>query len=248
MRRASTVGILTVVFVLSYSVRAEEKQMTASPAPPKDAIVLFDGQNLDQWTRTDGVSPADWTIKDGYAEGHPATSGGRNNDIQTKQKFKDYHLHLEFWLPKSPPEKTGEQKANSGVFLQRFYEIQILDSYGKPKEELKKGDCGAVYRQKPPDENACLPPEQWQTYDIDFKAARFDDQKNKLSKALVTVVLNGKTVQKDVEIDGATRAGVTESMDNNEDVIIVQYHGHPVRFRNIWIVPKQEENAAKPSN
>ena len=83
-------------------------------------------------------------------------------------------------------------------------------------------------------------PEQWQSYDIDFKAARFDDNHHKLSKAVVTVVQNGIPVQKDVEIDGATRAGVKEPMDNNQDVIILQYHGHPVRFRNVWIVPKQE--------
>ena len=245
MRRANWVGLLTVVLVFSLNLQAEDQpaeQAAESAAPPKDAIVLFDGKNLDQWQRNDG-SPADWTIKDGYAEGKPPAAGGHGNDIQTKQKFKDYHLHLEFWLPQTPG-KNGEAKANSGVFLQRYYEIQILDSYGKTKEELKKGDCGAVYRQKEPDENACLPPEQWQTYDIDFKAARFEDHK-KASKAVVSVVLNGKQVQKDIEIDGATRAGAKESMDNNEDVIIVQYHGHPVRFRNIWIVPKQDASEAK---
>ena len=86
------------------------------------------------------------------------------------------------------PGATGEKKANSGVYLQQYYEIQILDSYGTPKDQLKKGDCGAVYRQKAPDVNACLPPEQWQTYDIDLKSARFDDQHNKLSKAVVSVV------------------------------------------------------------
>jgi hypothetical protein len=251
MRRANLVGLLTVVLAFSLNVRAEDKPAEQAPqasapseAPPKDAIVLFDGTNLDQWTKIDGKTPAEWTIKDGYAEGKASTTGGHGNDIQTKQKFKDYHLHLEFWLPQTPG-KNGEAKANSGVFLQRFYEIQILDSYGKSKDELKKGDCGAVYRQKVPDENACLPPEQWQTYDIDFKAARFDNDHNKLSKAVVTVVLNGKTVQKDVEIDGATRAGTKESMDNNEDVIIVQYHGHPVRFRNIWIVPKTDTTDSK---
>lgn len=246
MRRAWIVAVLTVVFAVSANVRADEPKAEeqASTPPPKDAIVLFDGTNLDQWTKIDGKTPADWTIKDGYMEGVPATGAIKRNDIQTKQKFKDYHLHLEFWLPQTPGA-TGEKKANSGVYLQQYYEIQILDSYGTPKDQLKKGDCGAVYRQKAPDVNACLPPEQWQTYDIDFKSARFDDQHHKLSKAVVSVVQNGKQVQKDVEIDGATRAGVKEPMDNNEDVIILQYHGHPVRFRNVWIVPKQEANEAK---
>ena len=117
MRRANWVGLLTVVLVLPLNLRAEDKPAEPAPqaaapseAPPKDAIVLFDGTNLDQWTKADGKSPAEWTLKDGYAEGKPPTSGGHGNDIQTKQKFKDYNLHLEFWLPPTPG-KTDEAKA-----------------------------------------------------------------------------------------------------------------------------------------
>lgn len=239
MRRASIVGLLTVSLSLAVATGAQEKPQDAgdaSSAPPAGAMVLFDGKDLSQWTKADG-SPAEWTIKDGYVEGRPPASGHGENDIQTKQKFKDFHLHLEFWVPKTPESVKGEAKSNSGVFLQRFYEIQILDSASK--EPAGKGDCGALYRQKAPDVNAALPAEQWQTYDIDFKAARFDEKKNRTSKAVVSIVHNGKTVQKDVEIDGATRRGASESGDN-EDVIILQYHGHPVRFRNVWIEPKED--------
>ena len=171
MRRASIVGLLTVVVSLSFAVwRRRRPKIPRSLHRPRHtgAIVLFDGKDLSQWTKTDG-SPADWTLKDGYAEGKAPASGHGGNDIQTKQKFKDFHLHLEFWVPKTPESVKGEAKSNSGVFLQRFYEIQILDS--ADKNPAGKGDCGAVYRQKAPDVNAALPAEQWQTYDIDFKAA-----------------------------------------------------------------------------
>jgi len=191
------------------------------------AIVLFDGSNTDAWTTKDD-QPCPWKILD---DADAMEAGG--GDIVSKQKFEDYQLHLEFWLPKNPPEVKGQARSNSGVFLQHRYEIQILDSYG---QEARKDGCGSIYNRKKPKENACTPPETWQTYDITFKAARFDADGNKTSNARVTVIHNGVTIHQDAEIEGPTRSGVTDEVPGPAPIIL-QDHKNPVRFRNIWVLP-----------
>src|SRR5262249_53247014 len=132
--------------------------------PPKYATVLFDGSGLANWVALQGGGPAKWTVKDGYLE-----VGPRSGDIHTKDVFTDFQLHVEFWLPLMETAR-GQARANSGVYLQGLYEIQVLDSYGV---EPKHDDCGGIYQVAPPLRNACKKPERWQTFDIAFRAPRF---------------------------------------------------------------------------
>ena len=128
-------------------------------------------------------------------------------DIRTKQNFGDFKLHVEFWLPNFPPDVTGQRRANSGVYLQNRYEIQVLDTFGKPT--LEQLDSASIYGKRAPDSNAGTAPETWQTYDITFRAARFNGS-TKTENARVTVVWNGVTVHNNVAIDGPTGGGSGE--------------------------------------
>ena len=223
------VVLCTCLALLSADLRADEA--AASAKPPEGAVVLFDGTNLDQWESAKG-GPAKWKLEDGAMV--VARGAG---DIVTKQKFKDCKLHLEFNVPATPGEQREQARGNSGVFLQRVYEIQILNSHGFP---LTKGSCGAVYNQKPADVNASTPPETWQTYDITYRAPRFAADGKKTANARVTVVHNGQTIHDDVEIPHATRGPKSPDATDAADVIVLQDHQHPVKFRNIWIVPLDE--------
>jgi hypothetical protein len=191
-----------------------------------ERIQLFDGEHRDKWQHTDGRTPEWPLVGDGAME---VCCG----DIRTKQGFKDFKLHVEFWLPKMPPDVTGQARANSGVYLQERYEVQILDSYGD--DTPANNEAGAIYQQKPADVNAAKPPETWQTYDISFRAARFDDSGNKVEDARVTVVWNGVTVHDNVALDGPTGAGAPEGPTMG--AIRLQDHGNTVRYRNVWIEP-----------
>jgi hypothetical protein len=191
-------------------------------------IQLFDGSNLNQWSRTNG-SPATWPVSGGSME----VLGG---DIKTKQSFGDFKLHVEFWLPNFPPDITGQRRANSGVYLQNRYEIQVLDTFGKTTP-LTSGDSASIYAKRAPDSNAGTAPETWQTYEITFRAARFNGT-TKTENARVTVVWNGVTVHNDVAIDGPTGGGSPEAPSGGP--IRLQDHGDPGpnnRYRNIWIEP-----------
>ena len=193
-------------------------------APPSDAVVLFDGTTLDNWTKRDG-GPAVWPVKNGEME----TVGG---DIMTRRKFTDFHLHIEFWCNDSPASVTGQGRANSGVFLQGRYEIQVLDSFGINRAP-GKGDCGAVYNHAAPLTNACLPPEHWQAYDIYFRAPRFGAGE-KTENARVTVLHNGQIIHNNVEIFAPTGAPVDENV-SEPGPLLLQDHGNHVRFRNLWV-------------
>ncbi len=193
---------------------------------PIGAIVLFDGENTDGWTTRHG-KPCPWKV----LEDESMVAGG--GDIISKEKFEDVQLHVEFWLPNHPPEVKGQARGNSGVYLQGRYEIQILDSYGLPAE---KHGCGAIYGKKKPRENACTPPETWQSYDIKYQAAKFDADGKKTKNARVSVIHNGVTIHDDVEIDGPTRAGMEEETPGPAPIML-QDHGNPVRFRNIYVIP-----------
>jgi hypothetical protein len=149
---------------------------------------------------------------------------------RTSNSVRDFQLHLEFRTP-FMPEARGQARGNSGVYIQERYEVQILDSFGLP---LANNECGALYRQQPPDLNICLPPGQWQTYDITFRAARFDSQGNKICPARVTVLHNGQPIHCDRMLPTKTGAGKPEGAELRP--ILFQDHGNPVAFANIWLV------------
>jgi hypothetical protein len=193
---------------------------------PQDAIVLFDGKDLSQWTHKDG-SPAKWRVADNYAEVVP-----KAGDIFTRQSFGDMQLHVEFAEP-APPHGEDQDRGNSGVIIMGLYEIQVLDSY--QSKTYPDGQAGAVYGQYPPLVNASRPPGQWQTYDIVFHAPRFDAAGKLLRAADVTVLHNGVLVQDHVEIHGPTATGEPYKAHAAKLPLQLQDHNHPVRFRNVWI-------------
>ena len=194
-------------------------------ARPADAVVLFDGKDLSNWAYVDSGKPAEWKVENGYME----VKGG---NIRSKQEFGDHQLHVEFWLPRMS-DAAGQGRANSGVYVQGSYEIQVLDSYG-----LKSGggDCGAIYGVGPPMTNACRPAEQWQTYDIFFRAARFDANGAKTANARMSVLHNGVWIHVDVEVPGPTAAAMPRD-EKAPGPVMLQDHGSPVRFRNVWVRP-----------
>ena len=192
---------------------------------PTKRITLFDGTNLDAWEKTSG-GPATWPVANGAVE----SLGG---DIRTKEKFGDFRMHVEWYQPHYPPEVTGQARGNSGVYIQERYEIQVLESYGLAPQN---NTAGAIYLKKPPDVNAARPSGQWQTYDIVFRAARYDSAGTKIANARVTLVWNGVVVHNDVPIDGKTGNGQAENPAPGH--LRLQDHGDPgenPKFRKIWI-------------
>ncbi|MZD03503.1 DUF1080 domain-containing protein [Streptomyces sp. SID5785] len=191
-------------------------------------VTLFDGTaaSQSQWQHTDGRT-AQWPLAD---ERSMEVCCG---DLRTKEAYQDFSLHVEFRVPLLPDDVTGQNRGNSGVYLQERYEVQILDSYGDTT--LDNNEAGAIYLQKAPDVNAATAPETWQTYDITFRAARFDADGAKTADARVTVVWNGKKVHDDVAIDGPTGSGAPEGPAAG--AVRLQDHGNKVRFRNLRIEP-----------
>jgi len=189
--------------------------------------VLFDGTDLSQWAADSG--PAKWKVDSGYMEVVAGTGS-----IHTARGFGDCQLHVE-WMTPLPPQGEGQERGNSGVFLMGHYEIQVLDSYDN--KTYFHGQAGSVYKQYAPLVNASRPPGQWQSYDIIFRAPRFDEQGKPIERARVTVLHNGALIQNNVEIFGNTyndRAAVYTAHAPLEPLRL-QDHGNPVRYRNIWI-------------
>ncbi|CAL9665690.1 family 16 glycoside hydrolase [Streptomyces sp. enrichment culture] len=191
-------------------------------------IALFDGTaaSQEQWQHRDGRKVA-WPLAE---ERSMEVCCG---DIRTKDAYQDFRLHVEFRVPLLPDDVTGQDRGNSGIYLQDRYELQILDSYGDTTPGTD--EAGAIYLKKAPDTNAATAPETWQTYDILFRAARFDENGAKTADARVTVVWNGRTVHDDVALDGPTAAGRAETPAAG--AIRLQDHGNKVRFRNIRVEP-----------
>jgi len=190
--------------------------------PPADALVLFDGKDLSKFS-----GGQQWIIKDGYA-----ISNG--NGITTKQAFGDCQLHVE-WATPEKIEGSGQGRGNSGVYLMERYEVQILDSYNNPT--YFDGEAGSIYKQHPPLVNVCRKPGEWQTFDIIFTAPRFDEKGKLVTPAYVTVLQNGVLVQNHFEIKGTTAWDKPPAYSAHppKAPLHLQYHGNPVRFRNIWI-------------
>ena len=197
--------------------------------PPSDAMVLFDGSSLSAWRLADAPDqPARWKIGDGYME---VVAGGGN--IATTSAFGDVQLHIEFMAP-APAHGEGQERGNSGVFLMGIYEVQVLDSYQNPT--YADGAAAAVYGQYPPLVNASRPPGEWQTYDIVFHRPRFDPSGNVTTRARMTILHNGVLVQDDVVLTGPTAHKQRPPYVQHADrlPLILQDHGDPVRFRNVW--------------
>ncbi len=218
--------------------RTQSTQTVTVRANTKAKITLFSGDGLAAWERVRGGA-ANWQTRADYVEVKPGSKVSDNN-LRTKETFGDFRLHLEFWVPKTPAGTPEQARGNSGVYLQGRYEVQILDSYGRTLSG--KNDAGAVYEVKDASKNASLPPETWQSYDLEFRAARFENGK-KVQDARVSVVWNGQLVQDKTVIPGPTRLGDPE---RSSDVgsggvllgpIVLQDHGYRVRFRNVWLEP-----------
>jgi hypothetical protein len=188
---------------------------TLGQKPPPGAIVIFDGTGVDRLV--DGRMTDDGLLMEG------ATS---------RDTYGDATLHLEFLLPYQPLDR-GQGRANSGCYVHGCYEVQILDSFGL---EGRDNECGGIYKAAAPDVNMCLPPLAWQTYDIDFTAARFEDGR-KVRNARMTVRHNGVVIHPDREIPAMTPGG-PQQQEGPTGPLFLQDHGNPVRFRNVWVLPK----------
>lgn len=202
---------------------------------PSDAVVLFDGKDLSKW-RGDKGDPK-WEIVDG---GVAATKKGAGS-LVSRDEFGDCQIHLE-WAAPNPPKGNDQGRGNSGVLIFGRYEIQVLDNFNNPT--YADGHAGAVYGQHPPLVNALRPPGEWQSYDILFTAPKFKEDGSVDKPAHVTVLVNGVVVQNNAEIIGsvAFRALAKYQKHGPRGPIVLQDHGNPVRFRNIWVRPIGEES------
>ncbi|MFO0956576.1 MAG: DUF1080 domain-containing protein [Isosphaeraceae bacterium] len=180
--------------------------------PPPGAIVLFDGSGVDHWNSAS------------MTDDHLLKVGG-----VTKRGFRDFAMHVEFRTPFMPYAR-GQNRGNSGVYLLRLYEVQILDSFGL---DGKANECGSLYTKAAPSIHMCYPPLSWQTYDIECRAARFDTDGNKIENAMISVLHNGIRVQDEVILRESTHKGYVEK--DLPATILLQNHNTPVTFRNVWI-------------
>ncbi len=188
-------------------------------------VVLFDGMSWEDWVTRDGRRSS-WVVQD---DGSVVADG---SDAVSTRSFGDFQLHVEFLCPPMAGEQ-GQARANSGVYLHGRYEVQVLDSYG---QEPAPNGCGAVYSIAKPLVNASLPPGQWQTYDITLRAPRYDRGGRLLEHARVTVVHNGTAIHNNLQLPKAT-PGAFDRGSDTMGPILLQYHGDPVRYRNIWVRP-----------
>jgi len=202
---------------------------SAQATPPSDAIVLFDGKSLSNWRDKKTGGPAPWTVED-------SDMVAAKGDIQTTNEMGDMQLHVEFCEP-DPGQHAGQDRGNSGVFLMGRYEIQVLDCYHN--KTYADGATAGIYGQHPPLANACRPPGEWQTYDIIFNVPHFNDQGEVITPGYVTVIHNGVVAQNHQAIRGDTnwRVPGTYTAHGPTGPLALQFHNHPVRFRNIWVRP-----------
>ena len=261
MKRKSTVTkvifcllvVALCIVVSSYAQKQQEKYAIhdeTRPKPPvitlpvqvgqpsSDAIILFNGKDLSEWA-SDKSGDAKWKVENGYMEVNK--TGG----IHTKKAFGNCQLHIE-WATPAKVEGSGQGRGNGGVFLMSTYELQVLDSYENPT--YADGQAASIYGQYPPIVNACRKPGEWQTYDVSFLRPIFDESGKCVRPARITVLHNGVVVQNNIEIQGLTAHKQKAKYNRHDDKlpISLQDHGHPMRFRNIWIreLPEQPYLAA----
>jgi hypothetical protein len=196
---------------------------------PSDAIVLFDGTNLDAWkssSRSGGE--AKWTVKDGAFTVAPRAGG-----IETKQHFNSFQLHIE-WASPTEVKGTSQGRGNSGIFLQGMYEVQVLDCY--ENETYSNGQTGSIYKQARPLVNAMRKPGEWNVYDIIYEAPTFKEDGTYRTHPTVTLIQNGIVLQNHTTIVGTTEyVGFPKVTRHGAGPISLQDHGNPVSFRNVWI-------------
>lgn len=207
--------------------------------PPSDAIVLFDGKNLDEWVSAQDHTPAKWDVADGIMTVNKASGSG---NIETKRSFKDYQLHIEWRIPTNITG-SGQARGNSGVFLASTgpgdagYELQVLDSYNN--KTYVNGQAGSIYKQSPPLVNPNRKPGEWQTYDVVWTAPTFNEDGSLKTPAYVTVFFNGVLVQNHFQLQGQTLyIGKPFYKKYDSAPIKLQAHGdksEPISFRNIWV-------------
>ncbi|PWT78655.1 MAG: DUF1080 domain-containing protein [Bacteroidetes bacterium] len=249
----SILGLLTAPTFLSAQQKGDPKLTEVySPVPkivtpgqscgdaPSDAVVLFDGSNLNAWRSVnDTTAPAGWTVADGII-----TVKKSAGNIETRQSFMDYQLHIEWRIPENITGE-GQARGNSGVFLASIgsgdagYELQVLDSYNNTT--YVNGQAGSIYKQSIPLVNASRRPGQWQSYDVIWTAPRFNDDGSVKSPARVTVLHNGVLVQNNFTLKGVTQyIGEPFYKKHGASPIKLQAHGdksEPISFRNIWVRP-----------
>jgi hypothetical protein len=201
------------------------KSPTLGAKPPKGAVVLFDGTTAEHFTG--GKMTDDGLLMQG---------------VTSKQTFGSHTIHIEFLLPYMP-EARGQGRANSGFYAQGRYETQMLDSFGL---EGKDNECGGIYKNASPRINMCFPPLSWQTYDVDFTAAQYQDGK-KVKNAMLTVRHNGVLIHENQEISNPTTGGPLQEADTPGPVFL-QNHGNPVRYRNIWLRELPEHQPVPPAD
>ena len=208
---------------------------TNGMVPPAGAVVLFNSGDFAQWQRMGKPGEILWALEGGAMQIIPGEKEKRHG-LETKQGFGDCMLHIEFRLPLEP-ENTGQGRGNSGVFLGDF-EIQVLDSYGLGGFY---NECGALYKLAAPMVNMCAPPLQWQTFDIEYQAPRFDAAGERTGYGRMTVHHNGVLIHNDVELVHHTsnsQTGRGKAMNKGPAKIKLQHHGHPVAFRNVWLIER----------
>ena len=208
---------------------------TKSTPAPEGAVVLFNGKSTDAWEHKGGKRPVGWKVTDA---GQLEIVGGTGGDIVTREKFAGpFLLHVEFRVPYMP-KASGQGRGNSGVYVQGRYEVQVLDSYGL---ESKDNDCGGIYSVAKPLVNACKAPTVWQAYDIDFTPPVFEGGK-KVKQGVISVRQNGVTIHDKQNI---TQDNTTSGLGGNPaegGPVLLQDHGNPVQYRNIWLVKKATAN------
>ena len=253
MKRSLTLGLLCVVALSSLTILIAQDWRSGIPweepkivtpgekpgDPPSDAIVLFDGTNMDAWNE------AKWNVADGVMTVKPGSGG-----IHTKQKFGSVQLHIEFATPAEvDPNQVCQGRGNSGVFFGP-YEVQILDSY--ENKTYFDGQCASIYKQRPPLVNACRKPGEWQTYDIVFNRPELKIEDGKVVEVIrpgyLTVFQNGVLVQNHHEIEGTTFWHQGPVYEAHEPMLSIQLqdHGNPMKFRNIWVREIPDDPKAKP--
>lgn len=205
--------------------------------PPSDALVLFNGTNLDNWHNGKN-EPAPWTVENGYLQVRP-----KSGDIYSKEEFGDCQVHIE-WSAPNPPSGKSQGRGNSGLFLMGRYEVQILDTYNNPT--YADGSASAIYGQTPPQVNSVRPPGEWNVYDVIWEAPRFKE--GKLEKpAHITVLVNGIVTQNHTMLIGDTpwRSVGKYTPHSERGPLRLQDHGNPMRFRNIWVRPLRPQEQLK---
>ena len=226
-----TLGCLSAIYVAGQTKEqtfAEPRVVTpgTGTAAPSDAIILFDGKDFSQWERVEG-GDVKWKIENGAM-----VVTNKAGNIQTKQSFGDCQLHIE-WRTPDEVKGDGQNRGNSGIFFQKKYELQVLDSYNN--KTYFDGQAGSIYTQSPPLVNVSRQPGEWQTYDIVYMAPRFNADGKVEIPARITVFQNGVLVQNNFLIKGTTYDKTTGYIPHDKMPLELQDHSCPVSYRNIWI-------------